>query len=232
MLFFAILLGIVCYAAAGYLLWERRTFIYLFALLGGHLSALANPLWRALYGITVSPDLAAFQALLGQREPLSALLAAGWHYPLPALIVLYLRRERWWFPGIISGGLTYLIFVLYHLLIEAIGLRNNVWAYSETALAFGLPPVLLAGLMAGLISYILLFLIINILHYAPISMFATVFPAVLAISLLVFGLLGAPFWITRLLAAADWASSIGLASTLLLIVWAVQIVTVGIHRSA
>jgi len=50
------------------------------------------------------------------------------------------------------------------------------------------------------------------------------------LSLLVHGLLGAPLWIALLLDGQPWVVLAGLFSTLLLLVWAGQIITSGIRR--
>ena len=112
----AALLLLVCYGLAGYLGYLQRTPLYLLTMVAGHIGALASPLWRVLYGIRYSLDMATVQTLLDQAIPTTVLLGAGWYYPLPALIVFYLYSTRWWFPGAVTGLLTYLIFVLYHLL--------------------------------------------------------------------------------------------------------------------
>ena len=58
----AIILLLLCYAAAAYLAWEQRSPIYLLGLLAGHLSALLSPLWRLLYGVGYGVSLDSVQA--------------------------------------------------------------------------------------------------------------------------------------------------------------------------
>ncbi|MBX0327971.1 hypothetical protein K2Z83_09820 [Oscillochloris sp. ZM17-4] len=226
----AIILLLICYGAAGYLAWQQRTPVYLLALVAGHLSALASPLWRLLYGVSYGVSLDSVQAAVTQPVPASLILAAGWHYSLPAMLVLYLYTTRWWFPGGITGILTYLIFLLYHLLIELVGLRASLWSYRVIDLPLGLPSPLLAAIMAGLVSYGLLYVLLATYRYAWLSMALALVPAALLISLLTHGLLGAPLWIALVLNGASWAVGLGAVSALALLLWAIQIVTGGISR--
>lgn len=226
----AIALLIICYCAAGYLTWQQRSPIYLFAMVSGHLSVLASPLWNVLYGVSYGVSLDSVRAVFTQPIPIAQILVAGWHYPLPAMLVLYLYLVRWWFPGSITGVLTYLIFLLYHLLIELLGLRAGLWSYREIALPLGMPSSLFAALMAGLISYATMYVLLSTYRYAWQSMIMAIIPSVLLISLLTHGLLGAPLWIALALNGESWAVGLGTLSALALLLWAIQIVTSGIRR--
>lgn len=226
----ATLLLIVCYGLGGYLAWAQRTPLYLFTLLAGHLGALASPLWRVLYGVSYNLDFPTVQTLLGQPVPLPVLLGAGWYYTLPPLVVFFLYSTRWWFPGALTGVLTYLIFLLYHMLIETLGLRARVWEYAGIELPLGFSTPLLAAIMAGLISYGVLYAILAVHRFAWPSMLIAILPSVLAVSLLVHGLLGAPLWLALLLEGEAWAIAAGLVTTVGLLLWAGQIITGGISR--
>lgn len=230
MQFAAILLLLVCYGLAAYLGWLQRTPIYLFALVAGHFAALASPLWRTLYDVAYNADLTTVQLFFGQPVPVAVLLGSGWYYPLPALIVFYLFTTRWWFPGLLTGALTFLIFVLYHLLIETVGLRTQTWAYSGAVLPLDFSKPLLSAIMAGLVSYGLLYVILVVYRNSWQGMLLALLPAPLLTSLLIHGLLGAPLWAALLLDGQSWAVLAGLLSTLVLLAWAVQIITGGIKR--
>ena len=225
----ATLLLVTCYGLGCYLAWAQRTPIYLFALLAGHLSALASPLWRVLYGVHYN-NLPVGQTFLAQIAPLPVLLGAGWYYTLPVGLVFFLYTARWWFPGPVTGILTYLIFLLYHLLIETLGLRTQTWAYSGTSLPFDFSPLLLGSIMAGMISYGLLYVVLAVHRFAWASMLLSLIPAALVISLLIYGLLGAPLWLALLLNQQTWISGAGLLSTMILLAWSGQIITGGITR--
>jgi hypothetical protein len=228
--FVVALLLVICYGLASYLAWAQRTPIYLIALAAGHLSALASPIWRLLYGVRFSPNLEQVQLLLGQPIPVSVLLGSGWYYPLPALVVLFLFRSHWWFPGTLSSLLTLVVFLVYHLLIEMFGLRTRTWGYTATALPFGLSAPLLGALMASLISYAMLYVLLTAQRFSWQSMLLIVLPAALGLSLLIYGLLGAPFWVALLLGGPDWVLSIGMLTCLGLLLWAGQIITAGLSR--
>jgi hypothetical protein len=230
MIALAIFVTIVCYGLAGYLWYQQRTPIYLFGLISGHLSALATPLWRVIYGVDFNPNLETIQAVIGEPLPTAVLIASAWYYPLPAAVVLYLFTTRWWFPGYLSSLVTYLIFLLYHLLIETIGLRTNLWEADWPLLPFGLPGTLIPAVMAGLISYALLYVFLSTYRYALLSMILVVVPATLLLSLAVRGILGAPYWVTQLLVGAPWMLNIGLITVIALLGWAVHIVTLGMSR--
>jgi hypothetical protein len=126
--------------------------------------------------------------------------------------------------------LTYLIFLLYHLLIETLGLRTQSWVYSGSNLPLGFSEPLLAAIMAGLISYGLLYVLLAVHRFAWPSMLFAILPSTLLISLLVHGLLGAPLWIALLLDGQAWAIMVGLLTSVGLLAWAGQIVTGGISR--
>ncbi len=230
MIALAIFVTILCYGLAGYLWYRQRAPIYLFGLISGHLSALATPLWRLLYGVNFSPSLETIQSVIGEPIPTAVLFASAWYYPLPAALVLYLYTTRWWFPGYLTSLITFLIFLLYHLLIETIGLRANLWDATWPTLPLGLPGALLPATMAGLISYSLLYIFLSTYRYALLSLILVIVPATLGLSLAVRGILGAPLWVTLLLDGAPWMLNIGLFSVVALLGWAVHIVTVGISR--
>lgn len=233
MAFIAALLTLLCYAAAGYLGWLRRTPVFVFALLSGHISALATPLWSRLYGVVYDPAFTPLTTLGGQPLPWAVMIAAAWYYPLPALIILVLYREHWWFPGYLSGLLTYLVFLLYHLVIETLGLRVGAWTYNDPLLPFGISNALLAAAMAALVSLGLTYLLLVIHRSAPFNLALVLLPATLALSLFIHGILGGPLWVALILPQAQetvWVAMIGMASTLALLVWAVLIITGGLKR--
>ena len=229
--FLAILLTLLCYGLAGYLWWQYKTPMYLVILLSGHLAALASPLWSLLYGVVYRSDLAIMTMLFNRPVFRTLFIASAWFYTLPALLVFYLYQTRWWFPGYITGLLTFAAFMLYHMLIEALGLRANIWSYSSAASLPLVSSPFLSTLMAALISLALLYVLLVTYRYALPSMLVTLLPATLAISLLIHGLLGAPLWIALLLQAQSWTISVGMISTLALLAWATHILTQGLTQA-
>jgi hypothetical protein len=226
--------GIIVYALAIYLWWREHTPNYFVALLGAHLAVLLSPFWQALYVFSYSGSfptlfrigsggLLALARLQSYALPRPVFLGA-WAVMLAPLIIFYLFRHRWWFPGYLTSMLTFILFVLYHLLVETIGLRQGWWRYSGGALPLGLGQPLLAALMNGLVSLGALAALLLTRRYSLTSLLAILLPIPLALALLVHGLLGAPLYTALLLHAQSWAGAIGLIGTLGLVASGVHIV--------
>lgn len=224
----ALLVLVGCYGVAIYLTWAGRTSLYVITLVAGHLSALLVPLWQLLYGVRFSPELALLPTIAGQSLPSTVLISAGWYYPLPAMIVLFLAGTRWWFPGRITAILTYALFVLYHLLIEMVGLRTQIWSYREALLPFGISLPLMRALMASLVSYALLYILFLNYRSSWQGLLLSLLPLPLIVSLLAYGLLGAPLWMARFLEGFPWVLNLGTPLSLGLLVWAGLILVRGI----
>jgi hypothetical protein len=225
-----ILLTAGAYGLAIYVGRRDRVPNYLIALLAGHLGALLSPLWQILYGFSYDPRLPALYTLFGHPLPRVNFLAA-WTMMLPPLLIFYLYRHRWWFSGYTTGVLTVVLFVLYHLLVEQIGLRAGWWRYTTPlVLPFDLPVPVLAGLMNGLVSLGLLSVLLLTRHYAWTSLLLFLLPVPLVLTLLVHGLLGAPLYAALLLRAQSWAGVIGMLGTLGLLVWGAHIVAGSMDR--
>lgn len=224
-----ILLTVGAYGLALYLGQRERAPNYVIALLAGHLGALWSPLWQVLYGFSYDERLPALYTLLGHPLP-RAVFAAAWTTMLPPLVIFYLYRHRWWFAGYTTSVLTFALFVLYHLLVEQVGLRGGWWAYADApALPFGLPMPVLAGLMNGLVSLGLLAALLLTRHYSWTSLLLFLLPLPLLMTLFVHGLLGAPLYAAILLRAQSWAGVIGMLGTLGLLVWGAHIVAGSIN---
>jgi len=223
------LVTIACYGLAAALWWYDGWRQYVFALLSGHVAALLAPLWATLYGVVYNPALAALRLPLGVPLPTALVLASAWVYPFPALLVLFLYHARWWFPGYLTGLLTYVLMLLYHLLLQLVGLRSQAWAYGAEPLGMlPLPPALVSAALAALVSLGLLYVLLLVGRYALLSQLLTLLPATLLLSLGIHGLLGAPLWVPlllrlALLSAPPWLLSVGLLFTLALLAWAIHI---------
>ncbi|NJK80349.1 MAG: hypothetical protein HC876_14985 [Chloroflexaceae bacterium] len=131
--FLVILLTLICYVAAVFLWWYHQTPLYLLTLVSGQVGSLASPLWTALYESSYRSNLSIFGTILGQPVYSLQVIAATWYYTLPALVVYFLYRSRWWFSGYFTALLTYGGFLFYHTILESIGLRSNIWNYTTQA---------------------------------------------------------------------------------------------------
>lgn len=219
-----VLLTLICYGVAAYLWWQEQTPHYLLCLLGGHVSALLSPLWVLLYGVTYHSTLGTLRDLFGQPLYRDVVVGAAWFYPLPALCVFFLYQRRWWFPGYITGLFTYILLLLYHLIVQALGTRFGVWRYTlATPYPFGLSPSFIAAVMAALVSLGLVYTLLLTQRYAWQSALIVLLPAPFVLSLLVHGLLGASLWVPLLLDAPLWATMIGLLATVALLLWAIHL---------
>lgn len=203
---------------------RERTFIYLVALAAGSFATVATPLWQLLYRFSYHPQYPALLEFLEQPLP-SIVALAGWTTMIPPLLVFYLARQRWWFGSYVTLVLTYILFVLYHLLIESIGTRAGWWSYGPLpALPFGLQPMLVAALMNGLTGLGILAILLLARHYALASLLVFVLPAPLILNVLVHGMLGAPLYtVIQLNAETGWTGALGLGGTLILTLWGVHI---------
>ena len=223
MQFSIILLTLAMYGLAGYMWYRERTANYLIALAAGQIGTLFAPLWQWVYRFAYSPTFAPLFTLFGQDMPRVVFLG-GWLTVLPALVIFFFYRARWWFPGYLTGVLTFVLFVVYHLMVEAIGVRLRLWSYDETfALPFGLRASIIAALMSGLVSLGTLSLLLLTRRYALTSLLTILLPTPLVLSLFVHGLFGAPLYAALFLQSRDmasgWATTIGAVGTLGLVLW-------------
>lgn len=226
-----ILVTLACYIVAGFLWWYQRTPIYLCTLLSGHVSALAAPLWSYLYMIVYRPDLEVLITVLNIPLLRLPVIASAWWYTVPAMLVFWLYSTHWWFPNYLSVILTCIIFGLYHLMLETVAMQVGLWNYTAPALPFDISHVQFAAIKGTLLSLNILYVLMVVQRFAWISMFLTLLPATLLLSLIIYGILGAPFWMARLLTTQEWATMLGMLTTLGLFLWAGHIIAQGLGRT-
>ncbi|HEU4325081.1 MAG TPA: hypothetical protein VFS21_18215 [Roseiflexaceae bacterium] len=227
-----ILLTIGAYGLAAYLWWVERTPNYLVALLAGHLGSLPSPLWQHLYNFSYNSRFQPVLLTLADNPLPQIIFIAAWTMMIPPLLVFWIYRHRWWFPGYLTGLVTYVLFVIYHFLVESIGARAGWWAYEQPVpLPLGISVTLLSALMNALVSLGLLSLLILTRRYAWLSLLLLLLPMPLLLNLFVNGLLGAPLYTVLLLGMSGqgWAGIIGLLGTLGLVLWAAHIVASSIE---
>lgn len=247
-----ILLTAGAYGLALFLWWREHSLNYLVALLAGHIGSLLSPLWQSLYGFRYSDQFDPLYMLFGHPLPRIVFIGA-WTMLLPPLLIFFLFRHRWWFSGYIPCIMTFVLFVLYHLLVELLGVRRGWWCYTgqpqlpfglpllpapeagaalcaASTLPFGVPVTFLSALMNGLVSLGLLSTLLLTHRYAWTSLLLLLLPMPLLLSLFVHGLLGAPLYAALLLGAQSWAGAIGLAGTLGLLIWGAHIVAGSLNQ--
>ncbi len=231
--FLALLVALACFGLAGWM-WRREgTPLYLLLLLAGQLGMVVIPLWNLLYNNPYRTDLAVFAEPFGMPLYTIQAFAASWHYTLPVLVVYYLYHARWWQMNYVIAVIVYAGFLLYHSLLEAAGLAFGIWEYTrDTALPIGISPALLFSLMAALISLALTYVVFMVRRYSWQSLLVFALPAPLLLSILVRGVIGAPFWMVQALNLADWAQVIGSTSTVILTLVGVHIFADALGKSA
>jgi len=237
-----ILLTLCAYGLAIFLWVRERTPNYVVGMLGAHLAVLLSPFWQALYGFAYDERMPELYHIGGNGRllgliPMEAyalprpIFLIGWLAMTPALAVFYLFRHRWWFPGYVTSLLTFILFVVFHLLIETFGVRQGWFHYTRIdVLPFGVPQPLLSALMNGLVSLGALAALLLTRRYALSSLLLIVMPIPFALSLLVNGLLGAPLYTALILQAQSWAGAIGLVGTLGLLASGAHIVAGSLER--
>ena len=200
------------------------------ALVAGQSGTILEPFWRFLYTLQAIPTPGSLWAVLTTPfDPIRSLPAA-WPDALPALIIVALYWYRWWTPGSWSGLFTFLVFTGFQLLIGLLGLRSSTPPSFLTPLPFGLSADLLAALMNATISYGLCYVFITVHHYSWPSMTIAILPMPLLLQVFIYGIIGAPLLIARLLPDGEWPLRIGLILTLILLGWCVAIISTGLAR--
>ena len=200
------------------------------ALVAGQSGTILEPFWRFLYTLQAIPTPGSLWAVLTTPfDPIRSLPAA-WPDALPALIIVALYWYRRWTPGLGSGLFTFLVFTSFQLLIGLLGLRSSTPPSFLTPLPFGLSADLLAALMNATISYGLCYVFITVHHYSWPSMTIAILPMPLLLQVFIYGIIGAPLLIARLMPDGEWSLRIGLILTLILLGWCVAIISTGLAR--
>jgi hypothetical protein len=225
-----ILLTVGAFGLAIYQGVRDRTALYVMALLAGQLSTLPSPIWQWLYRFTYTISGPALLTLAD--HPLPRIVAlAGWTAMVPPLLIMLLSRRRLWFTSYPVALLLFTLFLVYHIVIEAVGTQAGWWHYEGPQLPLRISGIVLAALMNALVSLGILAALQVTRHYAFGSLVLFLLPVPLLLRLLVHGLLGAPIFTVLLirtympeLATESWADLIGVAGTLALLVWGVHVV--------
>ncbi|KAB8141910.1 hypothetical protein F8S13_17415 [Chloroflexia bacterium SDU3-3] len=217
------ILTVVLFALSVYLWWREHSPMYCIALFAGMFGTLASPLWQLLYRFSYDPALGRAVAYLGFGVP-GVVVMGGWLLVLPALLIFYLTRVGWWFSGYLSGWLAFVLFVVFHMLIEVFGTKAMWFSYdSAVYLPFGIQLAVISALMNALITLGTLSVLILSQRYALTSLLLILLPTPLVLSLFIHGLLGAPLYATLFLQlhriTSGWATSIGVLGTIGLLAW-------------
>lgn len=223
---------IIAYALALLLLWADRSLRPLLLLLAGSVATLPQPLWSRLLGGT--PSMPGNVISFGERVmiPFWTVLGGGVLLALPALIIAYGLRHRWWHQHYMAAWAFFLTFVLFFLGVEVLQARSNVVLFAGIVLPQSqraeslLNAVLLAGISLGL-----LYAFVSTRHFAlQIALLPLLFSG-LAAALLLIGILASPFWVARLLDQPDRIMLIAAAVSAALVLWAIHLLASGFHMN-
>lgn len=224
------LLTLAAYAAAAFFLWADRSVRPLLLLVAGSIATLSQPLWSRLLG--APPDVPGDIVRVGTTYalPFWTFVGGGVLLALPALVIGYGLRHRWWGQHYAAAWGFFIAFVLYFMIIIALEARWNVALFARPRLPrAGLPEALLQALLLSSISFGLLYTLVATRHY---SLQMAVFPLLasgLAASLLLMGILCSPFWVARLLDQRDAIILVAAAVSVILVLWAIHLLASGFH---
>ncbi|GAC1538198.1 MAG: hypothetical protein NVS2B7_09000 [Herpetosiphon sp.] len=234
------LLGIVAYGVALFLLWTDHTYRPLLLLTSGSIAMLGQPLLARLFGTTL-PDGGRL-IHLGQSYvvPASIVLAGGVLFGSPPLIVLYGLRHGWWGRHYATGWGFYLMFVLFFLIIDVIGLSRSTVIFARPQLgdALLLEGFLQILLLSG-ISFGILYAVVATRHFALRIALLPLLLSGLVAELLFYGVFGSPFWVLSLLhqqsqitgtALPAWVVAAGALVSIGLTLWGVHLLASGLHE--
>ncbi len=234
-----IALALVAYGAALALLWRDRSVRPLLLLLSGSIATLAQPLWARLFG--TPPALPGALLHLGSLSlSVGTIIGGGVLLGLPALVVFYGLRLRWWGRHYAACWGYFLFFVLVFLIVDAVGLRSQLAVFARPTLPTArLPEVLLhVALLAGT-SFGMLYSFVVTRHYALRIALVPLLLSGLAAALLFNGILASPYWVVRFLQSRSTLSAVdrdrlvlgAVVITLALVLWGVHLLASALHAN-
>lgn len=213
-------------------LWIRfGAYRYAVVLFAGLLTAAFDPLWQRLYGLTYPANASAFM-LWGRAVPQFAVMSASWLLILPAIITYFGGRRRWWPRHYLTGIIAFVAFILYHIIVQGLARRTGLWDYvNPTASTWGLGYNLLIAALSALISLLVYYMLVATRYYPPETAAPTLIVGVVLTPLLVYGILGAPYWLPQLTGQSSNIIRIGTIVMLLMVAWVAHLACWGMHAS-
>src|SRR3712207_2877427 len=127
------LVTLMTFLAVGYLYWTERSLRPPLLLAAGMVTALAQPLWARLFETV--PDMPGRVIRLSRvgEVPFWTVLGGGILLALPALVVAYGLRHRWWSQHYAAAWGFFLAFVFFFLLVNSVEIRtgNTIFALPQ-----------------------------------------------------------------------------------------------------
>ena len=213
-------------------LWIRfRVYRYAVVLAAGLLTIGFDPLWQRLYGLRYlagANDI----GLWGRNIPQFAVISASWLLTLPAIIAYFGQRRRWWPRHYLTGIIAFVAFMLYHIILQGLARRTNIWAYTSIAASsWGLNYNLFIATLGALVTLLIYYVLTSTRSYPPETAVPTLVLGVVLAPPLVYGILGAPYWLPILINQSPNVVKIGAVVTLLMAIWVVHLACWGIHTT-
>ena len=224
------ILSFAAYGLAAYLLWADRSLRPLLLLLAGSVATLTQPLWARLFNNSAVVPGNIIRVGEFFNVPFWTVIGGGVLLALPVLFVLYGLRHRWWVQHYATAWGFFIAFVLYFLISEVLQNRSNLSLFVRPLLPGGglAETILQAVLLAG-ISFGMLYTFVSTRHY---GLEIALFPMLLsgfATTLLLFGVLCAPYWVARFLQQSDRILLASAVVSILLVLWAIHLLASGLH---
>ncbi len=224
------LLVLATYAAAAYLLYADRSLRPLLLLLAGSIATILQPLWGRLYGL--GPSMPGNVIRVGESVtlPFWTVIGGGVLLALPALVVMYGLRHRWWIQHYAAAWGFFLAFIFFFFIVDGFETRLGIAVFARPELPErGLAQALLRALLLAGISFGLLYSFVSTRHYAMQIALLPLFASGLAASVLLLGILCSPFWVARLLRQSERVELIGAGISVLLVLWGIHLLASGFH---
>ncbi|GIV95775.1 MAG: hypothetical protein KatS3mg057_0432 [Herpetosiphonaceae bacterium] len=227
-----LVITILLYLGAAYTWFQEGWYRFFLVLLVSHLTALFDPLWQRLYAYSYEPPVTEVLTIFDRPLPVFILIGAAWFYSFPALVLFYFYRRRWWPRHYITGVIAFMSMLLYHLIGQGLALRSEIWSFDQVGmLPLDLPYPLFTAALAALVSLLNLYLLIATRHYALPALIRDLVGGLVSAPILVYGILGAPFWLPQMLEQPSWVVGLGLVMTVGLVIWVIHLTCWGLHAS-
>lgn len=225
-----VLVTVICYLLALFLLWRERSLRYLLMLFAGHMVMLLLPIWQRVYQIR--PMEAAGLELLGRFTiPWPLLIGAGPLLALPPLVFYYGLRHRWWPRHYLAIWLAYVAFVMYFLFIEALLVRSGALLFDNSLLIANtaIPAEIIQAVLLGGVSLGMAYTLVSTRHYALQIAIVPLLLSGLVAALLFLGVFASPLWVSGLLDQEGLIVVGGGLVSLGLVLWGVHLLASGLH---
>ena len=221
---------VAAYAAAIYLYWADRSLRPLLLLIAGSIATLSQPLWGRLFASPATVPGSVLRVGTSFTIPFWTLLGGGVVLAIPALVVIYGLRHRWWSQHYAAAWTFFLVFVFFFLLFDRLETRSRIALFVRPQIPRdGMAESLLEAVLLAGISFGMLYTFVSTRHYALQIAFLPLLLSGLAASLLLFGILCSPFWVARLRDQPDRVLLIGAGISALLVLWAIHLLASGLH---